>query len=355
MEETRNPALVSTVSGHAARIALDTAVRSGIDEAEATRIANFDRNLLADDRIRIPSRSQYQLWALMEHVIGNEAGVRAADTADHGRLHIWDYLFSTAPTLVEGFHDAARFSDVICDPAARLEVAEHESALTVGYRGTTYGETRSIINEFAVTVAVRRARDAFGAAAVPVRVDFAHPAPRRHRYLEDALGTAAIHFDQPADLIHYRLTGPHAGGARSHDPYLRRILQTAAQQAIDAARPVPGWIDSFRAALRIEMTQRTGPTNSSLTRGPRIGAVAGRLAIGDRTLQRRLSAAGTSWSEELAAARRELATDLLRHTTLTVQAIALRVGYTDARALSRAFGSWTGLSPDAYRHADRRE
>jgi AraC-like DNA-binding protein len=298
-------------------------------------------------------REFWAQWVLMEHVIGNEAGVRAADTAGYGRLHVWDYLFSSAPTLVEGFRDAARFSDVICDPAARLQVTEHGSGLTVGYCGTTYGETRSIINEFGVTVAVRRARDAFGAAAVPVRVDFAHPAPRRHRYLEDALGTEAIHFDQPADLIHYRLTGSHTA-PRAHDPCLRRILHTAAQQAIDDARPVPGWIDSFRAALRTEMTQRTGPTDSSPKRGPRIGAVAGRLAVADRTLQRRLSAAGTSWSEELAAARCEQASHLLRHTTLTVQAIALRVGYSDARALSRAFNSWTGLSPDAYRDADRR-
>ncbi|MFE3254403.1 AraC family transcriptional regulator ligand-binding domain-containing protein [Nocardia sp. NPDC059229] len=347
-----NPALERTVSGHVVRIVLDTAVRSGIDEVEATRIGSFDRKLLADDRIRIPSESQYRLWALMEHVVGNEAGVRAADMADRGRLHIWDYLFSSAPTLAEGFHDASRFSVVICDPAAQLGVTDDGSALTVGYRGTTYGETRGIINEFAVIVAVRRARDAFGDAAVPVRVDFAHPAPRHHGYLEDALGTTVIHFGQPADLIHYRITGNRTE-ARPHDPGLRRILHTAAQHAIDEARPIPGWIESFRAALYSEVTQSTGPTDSSPKRGPRVAAVAARLRISDRTLQRRLSEAGTSWSEELAAMRCEQATRLLRHTTLTVQAIALRVGYSDARALSRAFDGWTGLSPDAYRRADR--
>ncbi|MFJ9365003.1 AraC family transcriptional regulator ligand-binding domain-containing protein [Nocardia sp. NPDC101769] len=348
MMDTANPALVNTVSGHVVRIVLDAAVRSGIDAGEAARIGNIDRKLLGDDRIRVPSESQYRLWTLMHHVIGDDAGVRAADMADHGRLHIWDYLFSSAPSLAEGFHDASRFSTAICDPAARLEVVEEGSTLTVGYRGTTYGETRSIVNEFAVTVAVRRARNAFGDAAVPMRVDFAHPAPRHHRYLEDALSTKAIHFDQPADSINYRIT-EHQTSRPAHDPHLRWILHSAAQQAIDNARSMPGWIDSFRA----ELCRETGRTDCHPGRGPKLAALASRMQISDRTLQRRLADAGTSWSAELAASRCERVSFLLRSTTLTMHAIALRTGYSDARALSRAFTGWTGLSPGAYRRAHR--
>ncbi|MEC3954670.1 AraC family transcriptional regulator ligand-binding domain-containing protein [Nocardia sp. CDC153] len=337
-----NPALANTVSGHMVRIVLDAAVRSGISEAEALRVGNLDPTLLSDYRIRIPSASQYRLWTLIHHAVGDESGVRAAELAEHGRLDVWDYLFGCAPNVAEGFHDWSRYATAVCDPALRVEVTEHGSALTVDLHGTNYGETRTVINEFGITLGVQRALSAFGDAAIPVRVDFGHRAPRHHRYLQDALRTTAVHFDQQGDRIHYRIAGARAD--RPYDPTLRRILRTAAQHAIDEARPVPGWLESFRATVRIEMER---------TSGARLDAVAARMGLGGRTLQRRLADAGTSWSAELASVRREQVTALLRDTTLTVHTIALRTGYSDARALSRAFASWTGSTPDGYRRSRR--
>ncbi|MGW4246273.1 helix-turn-helix domain-containing protein, partial [Nocardia sp. NPDC004722] len=171
------------------------------------------------------------------------------------------------------------------------------------------------------------------------RVASVHPAPRDHRPLATALGTDTVHFGQPADRIHYRLPRTQP---RPHDPYLRRIMQASAQRAIDDARPIRGWLETFRATLRLEAAGGHAVP---------VAALATRLAIGDRTLQRRLAEAGTSWSTELAAVRRDQVTHLLRNTSLTVQTIALRTGYSDARALSRAFDGWTGQSPSAYRRA----
>ncbi|APA95096.1 helix-turn-helix transcriptional regulator [Nocardia seriolae] len=80
-----------------------------------------------------------------------------------------------------------------------------------------------------------------------------------------------------------------------------------------------------------------------------LGRVAQRLAIGPRTLQRRLSEVGTTWRAEVEAMRHRRAAELLRDTDLPVQSIAARVGYVDARALRRAFLRWTGHTPDAFR------
>ncbi|MGW4249609.1 AraC family transcriptional regulator ligand-binding domain-containing protein, partial [Nocardia sp. NPDC004722] len=123
--DTPNPALANTVSSQVARVVLDTAVRCGIDEARATRATAIGRELLRDDRIRVPSASQYRLWLLMHHTAGDQVGVRAAEIAEPGRLGPWDYLFANAPTLPEGFRDAARFAAGPCDPRVRLEVHEH--------------------------------------------------------------------------------------------------------------------------------------------------------------------------------------------------------------------------------------
>jgi len=47
--------------------------------------------------------------------------------------------------------------------------------------------------------------------------------------------------------------------------------------------------------------------------------------------------------------RHELATGLLRNSTLTVEEIALRTGFSGAPVFGRAFKKWTGLSPSEYR------
>ncbi len=77
--------------------------------------------------------------------------------------------------------------------------------------------------------------------------------------------------------------------------------------------------------------------------------VAARLATSPRTVQRRLTDLDTSWRDEVDQVRRARAMDLLRDTELTVQAVAARVGYSDARALRRAFVQWTGRSPGSFR------
>jgi AraC-like DNA-binding protein len=77
--------------------------------------------------------------------------------------------------------------------------------------------------------------------------------------------------------------------------------------------------------------------------------VAARLKLSTRTLKRRLAEGGTSFSELLRETRTGDARDLLVRTALSVQDIALRLGYQNPANFSRAFAQVTGLSPSAYR------
>ncbi|MGW6120122.1 helix-turn-helix domain-containing protein [Nocardia sp. NPDC055165] len=73
------------------------------------------------------------------------------------------------------------------------------------------------------------------------------------------------------------------------------------------------------------------------------------MALSPRTFQRRLAEAGTTWRDEVDAARRDRAERPLRDSDLPVQSIAARLGYTDARTLRRAFSRRNGQSPDIFR------
>jgi len=90
-----------------------------------------------------------------------------------------------------------------------------------------------------------------------------------------------------------------------------------------------------------------------LARGEPIRA-AGRFAnffgVSVATFRRRLAEEGTSLSEIKEHCRIQLAAELLGpQSRLKIADIGLRMGFSDARAFRRAFRTWTGESPEAFR------
>lgn len=76
-----------------------------------------------------------------------------------------------------------------------------------------------------------------------------------------------------------------------------------------------------------------------------VDAVAKALHVSARTLKRRLSAEGTSYSELLEDERRARAEVLLKDPAKSVKEIAAALGYADTAAFSHAYSRWTGRSP----------
>lgn len=73
--------------------------------------------------------------------------------------------------------------------------------------------------------------------------------------------------------------------------------------------------------------------------------VAKLLGYSPRTLKRRLAELGTTFSAILDEYRRERAALLLGQGTLSLQEIALELGYSDAANFSRAHRRWSGRAP----------
>jgi AraC-like DNA-binding protein len=82
-------------------------------------------------------------------------------------------------------------------------------------------------------------------------------------------------------------------------------------------------------------------------------AVAGRLGLHERTLGRRLQAAGTTFRQLLDDTRADVAKQLLHDTRSPIARIAESLGYTDATAFTRAFRGWTGMTPREFRTGSR--
>ncbi|WP_083913724.1 AraC family transcriptional regulator ligand-binding domain-containing protein [Nocardia concava] len=230
--EQRSLPRAATVSSHLASVLAEAALAAGAGDGQVAQLLGRDPARPSADDERVPTVTVSRLWELLRRLAGPEAGVLAAERAVRGRLYVWDYLISNARTLAEGLRDAARFNSTMCDPGVALEVVEDGSLLTARYLDIPHREPIDALSkEFALTVTARRAREGFGEAGVPVRVDFSHSAPADRRYLVRALGTGNLHFDQGRDAITF-LTSNSSGS--SNDPVLQQILLSHARQVLAA-------------------------------------------------------------------------------------------------------------------------
>ncbi len=102
------------------------------------------------------------------------------------------------------------------------------------------------------------------------------------------------------------------------------------------------------SVLPLEMISAT--ILGSLRRGyPRLEQVAEKVGIPQRTLQRRLQDAGTSYTQLVNELRFELVAKLLKDPVVPIASVAKQAGFADHSGFSRAFRAWAGKTPRQHR------
>ena len=189
--------------------------------------------------------------------------------------------------------------------------------------------------DVAISIAFSILERLCGPAWRPLEVRLAYAAPDDLRPYEEAFG-CHVCFDAelsgvvfPAALLDLPLPGA--------DPERHAELEAQIRQA----RTQVGM--SFTQQVKAVLPQAILGACSSESE------VASLFAMHERTLRRRLLGEGEHFHRLLADARRELATQLLANTRLSVSDIARALGYGDPNVFSRAFRGWTGASPTAWR------
>lgn len=328
-------AINGTVSTQLIRLVRDSARRAGVSGEQLAAVHGIDDTSLSGELNRIPLLSLVRLWELVSHSTpGPGAGLAVVDAAPLGTLSTWDYLVTTGPNLTESLRAAQPYHRLVTAAEEGFDLRA-DGDLTVGFR-TTAGDPAvvRVVNEYVLGYYLRRAREATGRPVTPKLVTFAAAAPDRHADLVTAFGTDRIEFDAEADSITFDAADATAPLIRN-DPTLAALLRSHADLVLSSSKAIAGPLDSFRATLTEALAE------ADLT----LDTVAHRLLLGRRTLQRQLAEHGTTWRQEVDLARYEQAKSLLSQGNLTTAAIATRLGFTDDRALRKAFQRWSGTSP----------
>jgi AraC-like DNA-binding protein len=330
--------LKDTVSPHLTRLLVGAGLAAGLDRLRLAGVRGLA--VLDEDGIRIPTATLLRTWELVAGT-PSAAGVgrQAIDLWRPGALGVWDYLFSVSGTLGDALDACSRHFTAIADPADKLLLTVGDDGMTVTFQGPYRDHPQyPLIAELVPHMLLQMASSGAERRLTPVRVRLPHPVPTAYRRHGELYRTTTVEYEADAPSITFAEADVHAPLPRA-DPALATILDEHARLSTAAARPVRGWLDRFHAVL--ENAVADGP--------PSLDHVAHRLTMSHRTLQRRLRQEGTTWREELERLRQSRVDHLLRETSLSVESIAARVGFTDSRALRRAIHRWYGHGPAAIR------
>jgi len=250
----------------------------------------------------------------------------------HGNLGM---AAMTASTIREALEVAVRFVPTRTNLVGlRLHEEGKTAALLIEERWPL--EATQDVLLCALVVGIWQIGNALTGTSLTGDADFAFPEPS---YFARFAGfvPGQVRFSQPANRIVFdrSILDLRIGMA---DPIAQKVAQKQCEQALDAL----GQEGQFVSRVR------------DLVRGGEEGfrpvtEIAKLLHVSERTLKRRLAALGTSYSEILDDQRRDQALLLMASSEVSIDELALRLGYSDAANFTRAFRRWTGVSPRAHR------
>jgi AraC-like DNA-binding protein len=307
----------------------------GVKPADVFRRANIPEDLMARPSPMLSPQQWFAFWEAMEAETGTQAfalTLAQAITAEVMSPPLFAALCSPNLTIA-----MQRLSDYkrLCAPM-KLEVLvdNDEVALVFRWLNTTDVPPPSLVS-FEVVFLTKLARMATREHIVPVRA-VATKVPEDMGPYEDYLGIPIEHGDtlrvtfSRADAERPFLTANEAMW-NTFEPALRRRLADVEEQATVA--------DRVTAVLHESLP--SGQTSME--------AVARRLAMSKRTLQRRLSEEGTTFMTQLNGTRERLALHYLQRTQYSCTEIAFLLGFEEPSSFFRAFHEWTGATPESLR------
>lgn len=253
---------------------------------------------------------------------------------------ILGFAFTSSPTVREGMRMALRYLELsfaFCIPRIRLS---SDSALLQLDDETIPADVRGFLVERDLAAIHTIMLDLLP-IPVPVRaIALKIPEPVHSADYERDFGVIPS-FGQPANVV-------------TLDPaYLDQALPQANSHTAAMCEQECRELLARRRARQGMSRQVRDELLSGI--GLSMDDVAKRLHTTARTLHRRLHSEGTSFQALRDEIRSALAEEMLTTGVLSVDDIAIRLGYAEAASFIHAFKRWTGTTPAAFarRHAPR--
>jgi AraC-like DNA-binding protein len=324
--------MVSLVRAAALTDYREVAAAAGLDPLRMLADAGLSPGLLHDPDLKIPADRVGQLLEASARASGLESfGLRMAEKRQLSNLGPVGLLIRDQPTLRDSMVVLLRYH-VLLNGSLSLMIEESAGVVVIREEvivGRAVPVRQAV--EMAVGVMLRMMRQFLGPDWKPRRVCFMHPAPRDPSTHLRVFGPC-VEFDHDFNGIVCSKADLDARNA-SADPAMARY----AQQLLDASlqQETPTMIDEVRRAVLLLL-----PSGRCS-----IEQVAASLGIVCRTVQRRLSEQGLSFSALVNGLRVELATRYVTETERPLTEVSSLLGFSAPSGFSRWYHGQFGCSP----------
>ncbi len=311
----------------------------GVRRRDLLWSVGVDPDAPVDPKQMIPDDDYY---ALCERVVRDDAHGPSLSIRVGSSMRCDDYgafglACKAAVDLRGSFERAERYGRVLTSVSTYTLAREDDAFFMMLHRA---GERRlglRLSNEQTIVAITQISREVSQTPFYPDTVHFKHPAPHDITAHEAYFGCPVV-FGSDRDALQVsaeRLRAPNRLG----DPGLSGFFDAHMDTELAAFTDDQGL--DHRVCVQIAQALSEGV--------PAISAVASRLGMSGRTLQRRLAEQGAAYQDLVDKARRDLAERLLRDTDYPLSDIAFLTGFSDQSAFTRAFKRWSGQTPRSYR------
>lgn len=287
----------------------------------------------------VPVQRYLDFWAEAQTLSGPGLPTALAMTIPFGAFGALDYLVGSADTVAGCFESALlHFSMVAKDVRLELDpLGDGDHAVRV--RGVGPQTLPMAAQEFTLAAVFNRVNYVCAGQFKPRLLGLPAPLPEADTLRPRLFGMTPTYNYPFAEMVIDAKTWGTA--VHSADPFLHATLKRMAEQ-LQIVEPGDSPLEqALRARLRSALAQgRADPAR-----------LAGLLGVSERTLQRRLSERGLSYTGVVEDFQREEAARLLRQPAIPLTEIASRLGYAEQTSFTRAFRRWTGSTPGAWRKA----
>jgi AraC-like DNA-binding protein len=336
------PSALPSAAGGITRLACRYAKEAGIELEPLLKKAGLAAYQIEDPSVRLKVRDQIRFLNLAAGAVQDDLlGFHLAQLLDPREIGLLYYVLASSEMMSDTFQRAARYSSIVNEGIALKYVDGADVSIFLGYVGVGRHLDRHQI-EFLVTTLVRVCRQLTGLRLIPTRVKLVHYRESGCAELAAFFGVD-IEFGASVDEVAFA-TSVRDMPVVSADPYLNKFLVIHFEEAHSRRMINRG---RFRSAVENAIVPL-------LPHGKgRAGEIARRLGISQRTLARRLSSEGLSFSVVLEDLKSDLAERYLTEEELSISQIAWLLGYQEVSALTHAFKRWTGKTPREVRSTRR--
>lgn len=284
----------------------------------------------------VPAQTYLDMWDEAERLYGLPGLPTALALAiPFGAFGALDYLVGSAETVAGSCESAMlHFAMVAVDVGLEIDALEGDThALRV--RPLAPLPTQAI--EFTLAALFSRLRHLTGGCFAPRLLGLPVVQPTSDTVRTRLYGLKPVYEHSCAEM----LIDPATWQRPTHgaDTFLHATLKSMASQL----RLTHAGDSTLERALRARLRDALALGCADASR------MAALLGVSERTLQRRLTELGRSFSDVVEDFRHEEAARLLASSNLSLVEVANRLGYAEQTSFTRAFRRWTGTTPGAWR------